>query len=612
MAEQKQQKKEFDLALCIDAKEQYKLVLCGPIIYEYTPRHFGFTSSQKYIKGDVNKVNEAANFVQEIDTERYINAFLHGAKDVTDTDPFKDIVKLQLFIFKDESVWHKYISAQKQLKSDVVVIVNNLNKPMLVLHDARTSMLDQTITFNSLNTYQTKDIAILDRYAAKTKTFGISPAWRIKIKQNRDTFKNGLCYTFHNDECRDKLLRQSYDVALVTDTQNQIQLLLSGVTYIYKDCAISFKTSFPYKNGFYQKLKQFGEQVRAFKPKEYRLESNRFDTDFEQNKCLLFNIAQIEQWIDFIEAQTNVEYDAAVVTNTNDYQVIFINKLQINCMEKTVLFAESETFTPKHHGLINKFGKLVKMKPFGEYNIPQLVVDAPNKGKLKTIYFYTWDMNKPQTAAPEQPIGPVTVTDANGHSDKQTNKTIKKKKKRDQSPNGSKKKKTGAKGKNKGKSKKEKGNLSVKRDSVIRPSAARKLKKAKSVQSNTLSTGNAKKMSKTRSYDTKSRSRGQSTAKPAKRKGGLKVKTNKIKKAKSYIAPDSRTTGRNGSAKKGKKKKKGNGKISDTNEIWDLFITIHGKKPKSVYQIESFAKSNKKAKTLSHKEARELFRDRSK
>ena len=67
--------KDFDLAVLIDSTKQYNKILCGPILYELKPRYLHFSSAKKYVQGDINVINKAANFVQEIDTENIHQRF---------------------------------------------------------------------------------------------------------------------------------------------------------------------------------------------------------------------------------------------------------------------------------------------------------------------------------------------------------------------------------------------------------------------------------------------------------------------------------------------------------------------------------------------------------
>eukprot|EP01083_Nonionella_stella_P027181 74811_1 len=96
---QKTGNKSFDLAVLIDSTKQYNKILCGPILYELKPRYLHFTSAKKYVTGDINIVNKAANFVQEIDSKTYIKGFLRNSCDITNS--FKNVITVRLFKFKD-------------------------------------------------------------------------------------------------------------------------------------------------------------------------------------------------------------------------------------------------------------------------------------------------------------------------------------------------------------------------------------------------------------------------------------------------------------------------------------------------------------------------------
>ena len=114
-----------------------------------------------------------------------------------------------------------------------------------------------------------------------------------------------------------------------------------------------------------------------------------FETDFVKNKCMLFNINDIDKWLEYISIKTTSVYDIGVITNGDEYQTYFLNKTSINWMEKMVSFGAIEKFTPKHHGLITKFAKLIKKTELKGYVINELESDD-----IHEIYFYQWDLHK--------------------------------------------------------------------------------------------------------------------------------------------------------------------------------------------------------------------------
>eukprot|EP01084_Bolivina_argentea_P053103 97490_1 len=218
-----EQIKDFDVAVCIDSKGAYKAVLHKDVKFEMKTQFLHFKTSQKYIKGDINVVSDSCNFVQEIDTERYVKAFYKNSNDITNS--YKDIAKIQLFRFKDgfSKIWHEYVLKQTNLASNIVIIVNDKNQPIYILHETNTSILRESITFKKCLAYQANDIKILNSYAVKTKTFFCNNKWNIKIEnKTNQIFKNGICYNFVNKKVENEFFNQSFDVALITNTQNQM------------------------------------------------------------------------------------------------------------------------------------------------------------------------------------------------------------------------------------------------------------------------------------------------------------------------------------------------------------------------------------------------------
>ena len=130
--------------------------------------------------------------------------------------------------------------------------------------------INQSVKYKSCKEYQRNDVQILNLYASKSKTFLLNKKWKIPITKDTDTvFKNGLCYNFTDEDSKNSFFDQSYDVALVTNDKNQIEYLVSGITYKYNDNSVVFNSVIAYKNGFYDILKQYGEQIKALKINEY-------------------------------------------------------------------------------------------------------------------------------------------------------------------------------------------------------------------------------------------------------------------------------------------------------------------------------------------------------
>eukprot|EP01084_Bolivina_argentea_P148937 260283_1 len=400
------QLKQFDIAVCIDSNDQYKIVLHGGIVYQMKSRDLHFNANQRYVKGDINVVNDSSNFVQEIDTERYINEYFKDSNNITNS--FKNIVKIRLFLFKENcsTIWYQHVNKQKNLASDAVIIVNNKNQPIYILHDTYVNILEQSIKFKSFTPYQGNDIKILTFYANKTKQFLIHNKWKININKKGKIFKHGISYNFKTTQAKNAFFNQSYDVALITNENNEMKLLLSDCIYLRSNNILSFQSHMEYKNGIYGKLKEYGELMKSLIIKEYRLENTKQAYIFngcKTNKCLLFNIKDIEKWVEYMETQTNSFYDVGVITNTKEQQIYFLNKVHIDLLENTINFGGYEEFAAKHHGLVNKFGKFMKKHELKGVHIENLPNDK-SKGKLYNINCYLWDLNKPQTQQTQSQI----------------------------------------------------------------------------------------------------------------------------------------------------------------------------------------------------------------
>merc|ERR1712228_678058 len=132
-------------------------------------------------------------------------------------------------------------------------------------------------------------------------------------------------------------------------------------------------------------------------PVEYRMSDPVRPYKFEQNsnKCLLFRVTQENLWFDFVYLSCT-KYDVAVIFDVdNEKQSWFLNKVFVNWIDKVIEFGESEIFTPKHLGLINKFGQESNQSlDFSNFELSNL----NNVKAIKRIIFYQWNPNKKQVS----------------------------------------------------------------------------------------------------------------------------------------------------------------------------------------------------------------------
>eukprot|EP00484_Ammonia_sp_Unknown_P010345 CAMPEP_0197072880 /NCGR_PEP_ID=MMETSP1384-20130603/210318_1 /TAXON_ID=29189 /ORGANISM="Ammonia sp." /LENGTH=619 /DNA_ID=CAMNT_0042511701 /DNA_START=17 /DNA_END=1876 /DNA_ORIENTATION=- len=305
--------------------------------------------------------------------------------------------------------------------TDVLIIVNQQNKPVRVLHDVKCNLTAKSMEFSSHHAYESQDMQKLQALGAKTGAFLISKEWKIAIP-NLDEVKQTICYGFKSDDCRDMFFHQSYDFAIIFNLKNQMKVLLSDITYNYLAHSIHFKSATLYKSGYYEALGKYAQKIKLLTASEYRLVDRDANIDekyvfdeveekdgsvFEPQRCLLWTLdtKNFDGWLEFVHSQS-AEFDAGVLQNAQHENLYFFNKICVNWLENIVQAAMMEPFSDgKHNALIDKFGvrwgRPVKLKNF---KLPNLKDNGSERAKCKYLCIYSWDMNKQQYAQPEDEV----------------------------------------------------------------------------------------------------------------------------------------------------------------------------------------------------------------
>ena len=403
-------KKTFDIALLCDAEEKYKFVLLGPIEYIHASKTLEFDESQRYLTGDVNVANEAANFVQTIDCAQYITGYTRQGEDVTAQLP--DIVSLQLFKFKPNKPpirWQQHVEGKRSLKLDVLILVSSASKPLYIVRDADCQLLSKRITCSSCRAYERNDAKLLDEWGAKHKTFGVDASWHVQHLAagalKSAALKTAIGYKFGTASALQQFVRQSYDVALMTGAGNAMKVLLNEVVYDVDAGSLTFAGAVAYGNGYYGKLKESGEHFKSVQPKEYRHAKNKTDSahefDFAVQHCLLFKLhaASMEAWVHFIAERTTQQYDLAVASDAAGERRVFLNKVQVDWMDRVLLFGAAELFADKHTALVQQHARQLEQHAWREFEVGSPLPKGMEAGSLSALTLFKWDFNKKETQA---------------------------------------------------------------------------------------------------------------------------------------------------------------------------------------------------------------------
>merc|ERR1712154_491303 len=119
--------------------------------------------------------------------------------------------------------------------------------------------------------------------------------------------------------------------------------------------------------------------------------------DFTPKNCLLFRMKNEDQWIEFVEITLSSVYDVAVITNFEEKEMYFLNKLKVNHFDKIIDFGVGELYTAKHHGLIVSFGEQIDERmSLKDWKCAELEQHGMDEAVCKDIYFYRWNPNKKQ------------------------------------------------------------------------------------------------------------------------------------------------------------------------------------------------------------------------
>ena len=403
----KEEKRIFDIGLIINNNNEYDKILCGPITYQIFYHYIRFINCQNYIRNDINILQKCTIFSEEILSSDINEFFCNYSEKHTQNGvnfKFSDILKVQLFKFKDnetKQMWINHKNKQTKLHCDIFIIVNKENIPLYVFLNVDIDLIEEEIKFDTYHEYQTGDIKKLKNLGQEINNFQLTSTFSYFKKESfhlfphnfsneiHQTLKHGICYNFKNILDKNKFFKQKYEIAIITNDNDEMLYVLNDILYNLRDGGLSYKSSQIYRNKDYQKLKEFGQQIKSVKVNGYYKNNNSMC--FEWNKCILFNINNKQNynlWLKYIENQKNSKYDIAIITDLNDYQCYILNDVKINWIDQIIEFKHCDPFKSNHNKLIQHYGQFIISDKFQQFKSSSLNYYIDSNKTYKNILFY--------------------------------------------------------------------------------------------------------------------------------------------------------------------------------------------------------------------------------
>eukprot|EP00484_Ammonia_sp_Unknown_P022754 CAMPEP_0197030240 /NCGR_PEP_ID=MMETSP1384-20130603/9512_1 /TAXON_ID=29189 /ORGANISM="Ammonia sp." /LENGTH=568 /DNA_ID=CAMNT_0042459547 /DNA_START=48 /DNA_END=1754 /DNA_ORIENTATION=- len=406
----KQEHRIFDIALLINAQGEYDKILCGPVTYQVFYKHIRFLNCQNYIHNDIKLLQMCTTFVEELsakDIDEYFCNLSEFDSQIGINFEFCNIARCQMFRFDDDEhrkVWTDHKTSQQNLNFDIFVVVDRTNQPIYVFMDVNMNVIDERIKFARCHEYQCCDVQMLTTLAAKCSEFRLSSTYSYFRKERMSefphnfsndvlvSFQHGICYKFHDTQCRQQFYHQRYDVAVLMDADSEPAYLLHDVEYGLIDGTVAYQTCERYHNGYSHLLEECAQQIKCVKSYgcvQQSAKSNAKKRNVRQCNVTMFKLQNAELWHAYKSALNAVQYDIAVLTDMDGNRAVTLFDVTVNWNERSIDFELIDAFCSKHSKILQHYGELITNDAFSGFVISKWDECGVDENlKVNRISFY--------------------------------------------------------------------------------------------------------------------------------------------------------------------------------------------------------------------------------